>query len=63
MNGIVLKLAAKYALPKNEEFNTYSCMMGAARATRLWLLILFITLGFAITACYYAGYGARGLLY
>lgn len=60
MNGIVLEIGRKIRTPENEEFNTYSTMMGAARATRLWLLILFITLGFAITACYYAGYGAWG---
>lgn len=60
MNGIVLEIGRKIRTPENEEFNTYSTMMGASKATKLWLLILFITLGFAIAACYYAGYGAWG---
>lgn len=62
MNGIVLEIGRKIRVPENEEFNTYSTLLGAGKATRLWLLMLAITLIFAIAACYYAGYGMWGIM-
>lgn len=60
MNGIVLEIGRKIRVPEKEEFNTYSTMMGAPKATRLWILILFITLCCSLAASWFAGYGITG---
>ena len=62
MNGIVLEIGRKIRVPEKEEFNTYSTMMGAAKATRLWLVILVLTFGFSVLAAWFAGYGLVGFL-
>lgn len=62
MNGIVLEIGRKIRVPEKEEFNTYSTMMGAAKATRLWLAILVLTFGFSVLASWFAGYGLTGFL-
>lgn len=62
MNGIVLEIGRKIRIPEKEEFNTYSTMMGAAKATRLWLVILVLTFGFSVLASWFAGYGFTGFL-
>jgi hypothetical protein len=44
-NGIVLEIGRKIRTPENEAINTYSRMMGATKATQLWLVVLFIVDG------------------
>jgi 4-hydroxybenzoate polyprenyltransferase len=61
MNGIVLEIGRKIRIPEKEEFNTYSTLFGAAKATQLWILVLFVTLGFSILASSFAGYGITGI--
>lgn len=62
MNGIVLEIGRKIRVPEKEEVNTYSTMMGAAKASWLWLMVLIITLVLAVGACWYAGYGQMGVV-
>jgi 4-hydroxybenzoate polyprenyltransferase len=62
MNGIVLEIGRKIRIPEKEEHNTYSTMMGFQKATRLWILILFITLCCSLAASWFAGYGLAGYL-
>jgi len=62
MNGIVLEIGRKIRVPEKEEVNTYSTMMGATKATWLWLMVLIITLLLAVGACWYAGYGQMGVV-
>jgi hypothetical protein len=59
-NGIVLEIGRKIRTPENDEFNTYSTMMGAEKATKLWILVLFGTLLTSFAAAWYAGYGLLG---
>jgi 4-hydroxybenzoate polyprenyltransferase len=61
MNGIVLEIGRKIRVPEKEEFNTYSKMFGAVKATGLWILILFVTLCFSILASSFAGHGITGI--
>lgn len=62
MNGIVLEIGRKIRIPEKEEFNTYSTMMGAGKATKLWVLVLAVTFGFSLLASWFAGYGFTGFL-
>lgn len=62
MNGIVLEIGRKIRIPEKEEFNTYSTMMGAGKATKLWVLVLAVTFGFSLLASWFAGYGLTGFL-
>lgn len=62
MNGIVLEIGRKIRVPEKEEFNTYSTMMGAGKATTLWILVLAATFGFSLLASWFAGYGLTGFL-
>lgn len=62
MNGIVLEIGRKIRIPEKEEFNTYSTMMGAEKATKLWVLVLAATFGFSLLASWFAGYGLTGFL-
>jgi len=62
MNGIVLEIGRKIRVPEKEEFNTYSTMMGAGNATKLWIFVLAITFGFSLLASWFAGYGLTGFL-
>lgn len=61
MNGIVLEVGRKIRVPEHEEHNTYSTMLGPVKATLLWIAVLAATLGLAVLACSYAGYGITGL--
>ncbi len=60
MNGVVLEIGRKIRVPEQEEFNTYSTLLGAPKATRLWIFVLFITLCCSLAASWYAGYGKLG---
>lgn len=64
MNGIVLEVGRKIKNMENEAEGvlTYSALLGANKATYLWLLILTITLVLAVLACNYAGYGIVALI-
>lgn len=59
MNGIVLEIGRKIRGPENEAEGvlTYSSILGANRATLLWILILLSTLVLSIAASVFAGYG------
>ncbi|MBD1434784.1 UbiA family prenyltransferase [Sphingobacterium sp. DN00404] len=59
MNGIVLEIGRKIRNPSDEKVGveTYSYMLGAKKATGLWIFILFVTWLLSIAASYYAGYG------
>ncbi|TYR34164.1 hypothetical protein FXV77_16225 [Sphingobacterium phlebotomi] len=59
MNGIVLEIGRKIRTPSDEKVGveTYSYMLGAKKATELWIFILFVTWLLSIAASYYAGYG------
>lgn len=62
MNGIVLEVGRKIRTPEKEAEGvlTYSSMMGATKATWLWLAVLVVTLAFSIAASAFAGYGQTG---
>lgn len=62
MNGIVLEVGRKIRTPEKEAEGvlTYSSMMGATKATWLWLAVLLVTLAFSIAASAFAGYGKTG---
>ncbi|MBC7865127.1 MAG: UbiA family prenyltransferase [Bacteroidia bacterium] len=62
MNGVVLEIGRKIKTPEKEEFNTYSTMMGMEKATKLWILILFITFCVAVAAAWFAGFGLAGFI-
>ena len=64
MNGIVLEVGRKIRTPDNESEGvlTYSSMLGANKATWLWIGVLLATLALAIAASAFAGYGATGLI-
>ncbi|MDQ6761178.1 MAG: UbiA family prenyltransferase, partial [Bacteroidota bacterium] len=59
MNGIVLEIGRKIRIPEKESEGvlTYSSMLGANKATKLWILILLVTLALSIAASVFAGYG------
>ena len=59
MNGMVLEIGRKIRVPGKEKEGvlTYSSMLGASRAVSLWIFILLLTLGLAVGACAFAGYG------
>jgi 4-hydroxybenzoate polyprenyltransferase len=59
MNGIVLEIGRKIRIPKREAEGvlTYSSLLGANKATLLWIFILFLTLALSIAASVFAGYG------
>ncbi len=60
MNGLVLEVGRKIRVAENEEFNTYSTMLGQKKATWLWLALLCCTLGCALAAAQFARYGNAG---
>ncbi len=60
LNGVVLEIGRKIRTPDQEVINTYSTMLGAGKATRLWLGVLAATLLAAWAAAAAAGYGWRG---
>jgi UbiA prenyltransferase family len=60
LNGVVLEIGRKIRTPEQEAVNTYSTMLGAVNATRLWLGILTVTLLAATLAVRAAGYGWGG---
>ncbi len=62
MNGLVLEVGRKIRIPEKEEFNTYSTLLGAAKATWLFLGVLVTTLVLSLCASWFAGYGVTGLL-
>lgn len=55
-NGIVLEVGRKLKTPVEEREGvvTYSGMLGFAKGSHLWILILLITAAIAVAACYYA---------
>ena len=59
MNGVVLEVGRKIKAPEAEAEGvlSYTYMLGTARATYLWLVVLFVTLLLSIAAAHYAGYG------
>ncbi len=64
MNGVVLEIGRKIRTPAKEATGvlTYSFMLGTARATFLWIIILFLTLLLSIAAASYAGYGQTAFI-
>lgn len=64
MNGIVLEVGRKIRTPEQESPGvlTYSAMLGANRAVRLWLLVLLVTLALSVMASFFAGYGSVSFL-
>ena len=64
MNGIVLEVGRKIRTPENESEGvlTYSSMLGATKATWLWIAVLVATLALAIAASAFAGYGTTGMI-
>lgn len=64
MNGVVLEIGRKIKTPEQEATGvlTYSFMLGTARATVLWIIILFATLLLSIAAAAYAGYGLTAFI-
>lgn len=64
MNGIVLEVGRKLRVPEdeNEGVLTYSSMLGANRATVLWIIVLVATLALAVGASAFAGYGLTGMI-
>lgn len=64
MNGIVLEVGRKIRTPENESEGvlTYSSMLGANKATWLWIAVLIATLALAIAASAFAGYGTTGMI-
>lgn len=59
MNGVVLEIGRKIKAPDAEAVGvlSYSHMLGTAKATYLWLVVLFVTLILSVAAAHYAGYG------
>ncbi|GGH16340.1 hypothetical protein FAZ19_05875 [Sphingobacterium alkalisoli] len=59
MNGIVLEIGRKIRSPQDEQTGvlTYSSMLGAGKAVKYWIAVLFVTLILSMAASYYAGYG------
>jgi len=55
-NGIVLEIGRKLKTPNAEKEGviTYSGMLGYSKGSQLWIVILLITAGIAVAACYYA---------
>ncbi len=64
MNGIVLEIGRKICIPKleSEGVLTYSSLLGANKATILWILILLLTLLLSIAASVFAGYGMAAFI-
>lgn len=64
MNGIVLEIGRKIRIPELEAEGvlTYSSLLGANKATILWLLILLLTLLLSIAASVFAGYGMAAFI-
>jgi 4-hydroxybenzoate polyprenyltransferase len=64
MNGIVLEIGRKIKVPAKEKEGvlTYTAMLGTNRAVVLWMTILLVTLGLAIAACAFAGYGMAAFI-
>jgi 4-hydroxybenzoate polyprenyltransferase len=63
MNGIVLEIGRKIRIPEKEATGvlTYTAMLGAKKAVRLWLGVLLLTLAAAIAAAWFAGHGWLGV--
>lgn len=64
MNGIVLEIGRKIRIHEMEAEGvlTYSSLLGADKATLLWILILFLTLLLSIAASVFAGYGLAAFM-
>ena len=58
-NGIVLEFGRKLRAPEGEEEGviSYTGMYGTKGGTVRWMVLLFITMGLAMAASWYAGYG------
>ncbi len=59
VNGIVIEFGRKIRAPHREEEGviSYTKMYGSKGGTVRWLVLLFVTMGLAIAASWYAGYG------
>jgi len=59
MNGVVLEIGRKIRTPEQEKKGvvTYSALLGAEKATWLWLAMLVFTFIWSILASFFAGYG------
>jgi len=64
MNGLVLEFGRKIRTPEKEEEGvvSYTGLYGTKGGVVIWLVLLFITLGFAIGAAEYAGFGLNLIL-
>ena len=62
MNGIVLEVGRKIRIPESEAPGviTYSSLLGAQKATWLWIGVMFINCGLSIAATQYAHFGSIG---
>lgn len=64
MNGVVLEIGRKIKIKEDEAEGvlTYSGLLGAKKATSLWILILFCTYLLSLVASYFADYGNLGFI-
>lgn len=64
MNGLLVEFGRKLKAPEDEEEGvvSYTGMWGVKGAIGVWLGTLLVTLGFAIAASFYAGYGTHGII-
>lgn len=58
-NGIVLEIGRKIKAPEQESEGvlSYTAQLGTKRAVWLWIAVLLVTLGLAVAAARYAGFG------
>ncbi len=63
LNGIVLEIGRKIRPPESEGVLSYTAMLGTQRAVWLWLLVLVATLGAAVIAAKYAGFGSGTFIF
>jgi UbiA prenyltransferase family len=64
-NGIVLEIGRKIKAPEQESEGvlSYTTQLGTERAVWLWVAVLAFTLGLAVVAARYAGFGAGTLVF
>lgn len=63
-NGLVLEFGRKIRTPESEENGviSYTGLYGTKRAVIIWLFLITLTLGLAITASFYAGFGENATI-
>ena len=64
LNGLLVEFGRKLKAPEDEEEGvvSYTGMWGVKGAITIWAGTLLTTLGFAIAASFYAGYGVPGII-